>query len=357
MSTSTLTAPASAPQAATPAFDVHYTICPVFAASNVALELGWIEEELKKVGARLNYLFAKADSDHFLPHFSHEHPALFRDGGNIPSIWANADRTATKLVGLTWSTQGGQLVVRADAPFYRVADLKGHRIAIYKSTNANKVDWWRATAHRGILLNLADAGLKPTDVQFVDIQDGDDQAWGAGGRPADVWASRSIDKRFGIEPIAVREGRADAFYTSQGRALSLVASGAFKVISDLGRSPNWTHQVNNSPYALTVNADLAEQRPEIVTAYLRAAVRAGRWINANREAAAAIIHRTNFYPSVEAVATAIARTDFVPELSSRSLAGIDITKRFLLEHGYIKRDFDVQQWADDRFLTEALKSI
>jgi hypothetical protein len=39
--------------------DIHYTICPVFAASNVALELGWIEEELKKVDARLNYLFLK----------------------------------------------------------------------------------------------------------------------------------------------------------------------------------------------------------------------------------------------------------------------------------------------------------
>jgi ABC-type nitrate/sulfonate/bicarbonate transport system substrate-binding protein len=357
MSTNVAAKSAPAQSGATSVIDIHYTICPVFAASNVALELGWIEEELKKVGARLNYLFLKPEEGRFLPHFSHEHSNLFRDGGNIPSIWAKADRTDTTLVGLTWSRQGGQLVVQANSGINRVADLKGKRIAIYKSANQNKVDWWRGTAHRGILLALSLAGLTKNEIQLVDVQDDDDHAWGGGARPADVWASRSIDKRFGIEPHAVRSGKADAFYTSQGRALSLVATGEFKIIEDLSRHPDWTLQVNNSPYALTVNTELAQKQPEVVVAYVRAAIRAGRWINANRAAAAEILHRTNFYPSVAEVAKAIEQTDFLPDLSPRNLAGIEITKNFLLEYGYIKRDFDVKQWADKSFIEQALRTL
>lgn len=333
--------------------DVHYTICPVFAASNVALELGWIEEELRRAGARLNYLFSHAEEGRFLPHFSHEHPRLFRDGGNIPAIWAKADRSDTTLLALTWSRQGGQIVARADAGLHRIADLAGRRIAIYRSANPAKIDWWRATSHRGIVLALGLGGLRPGDVELVDVSDPDDHAWGGGRRPADVWASRSAERRLGVEPAAVRAGRADAFYTSHGRALALVETGEFTVIEDLGRHPDWTLQVNNSPYTLTVSTELARARPDIVTAYLRAVVRAGRWINAHRAAAAALLHRTTFYASTAAVADAIAQTDFVPDLSPRNLAALEVTKAFLRQHGYIQGDFDVNAWADSRFLRAA----
>lgn len=346
-----------APSVAPAPIDIHYTICPVFAASNVALELGWIEEELRKVGARLHYLFTGADDAHFLPHFSHRHDNLFRDGGNIPSIWAKADQADTTLVGLTWSKQGGQVVVRADSGIRRVAGLKGRRFALYKSDHPGKVDWWRATAERGILLALNLAGLTRKDVELVDILD-EDRAWGGGGKPAEVWAQRSEERRiYGVEGLALRDGRVDALYTSEGRALSLVETGEFTIIQDLGRSPDWTAQVNNSPYALTVNTALAESRPDVVTAYVRATLRAARWINANRAAAATLLHRTTFYPSVEATARAIAGYDFTPDLSPRNLAGIELTKKFLLEHGYIRRDFDVRQWADDRFLKDAASSL
>lgn len=347
--------PAAGREAA--AVDVHYTICPVFVASNVALELGWIEEEVRRVGGRLNYLFSSAEEKCFLPHFSHQHANLFRDGGNIPAIWAKAERSDTTLVALTWSRQGGHLLARADSGIHRVADLSGRRVAVYKSGNTDKVDWWRATSHRGITLALGLAGLDVSDVQLVNVTDEGDHAWGGGQRPADVWASRSSARRLGVEPQALRAGAADAFFTSQGRALSLVASGEFTIIEDLGRHPDWTLQVNNSPYTLAVNTELAQQRPEIVTAYLRAVVRAGRWINSNRAAAASILHRTTFYPSVEAVAAAIAHTDFVPDLSPRNLAAIDVTRKFLKQHGYIQRDFNAADWADGRFLAEALRTL
>ncbi|AHF93259.1 ABC-type nitrate/sulfonate/bicarbonate transport system, periplasmic component [Opitutaceae bacterium TAV1] len=360
MSTATLpTTVTTAPVATqTPvAIDIHYTICPVFVASNVALELGWIEEEVKKAGGKLNYLFTGSDDAHYLPHFSHRHDNLFRDGGNIPSIWAKADNTDTTLVGLTWAPHGGQIVVRAGSGIHRAADLAGRRIALYKSEHAGKVDWWRATSHHGILLALKLAGLTTDDVELVDINDAD-RPWGGGARPADVWATRPAERRIlGSEGVALREGQVDALFTSLGRARSLVETGEFTIIEDLGRHPDWTLQINNSPWALTVNTELAQKHPEIVTGYVRAAVRAGRWINANRAAAAEILHRTNFYPSVASLEQAIRHIDFVPNLSARNLAAITLQKNFLLKYGYIKNDFDVSSWADARFLNEAANSL
>ena len=40
----------------------------------------------------------------------------------------------------------------------------------------------------------------------------------------------------------------------------------------------------------------------------------------------------------------------VPSLSPKNLAQIEIGKNFMLAHGYIKRDFDVETWAAPEFL-------
>ena len=43
----------------------------------------------------------------------------------------------------------------------------------------------------------------------------------------------------------------------------------------------------------------------------------------------------------------------VPTLSPKNLAQIEIGKDFMLKHGYIKSDFDVQKWAAPEFLEKA----
>ena len=39
------------------------------------------------------------------------------------------------------------------------------------------------------------------------------------------------------------------------------------------------------------------------------------------------------------------------------MASIEIGKDFMLSHGYIKRDFDVHEWAAPEFLEEAAKQL
>jgi hypothetical protein len=47
----------------------------------------------------------------------------------------------------------------------------------------------------------------------------------------------------------------------------------------------------------------------------------------------------------------------VPNLSPQNLASVEIGKKFMLKHGYLKNDFDVQKWAAPEFLEQAAKEL
>lgn len=361
-----MTVHASNPRATDPSNlrEVIYTICPVLVASNVALELGWIAEELAKVGARATYLRSIAEPGIWRAHYDHDHPALFRDGGNSPAIHAHAEVRRTVLLGLTQAQPAGKILVRADSDIYRVGDLKGRRIGLYRSTNAEKIDHRRATSHRGILVTLAVHGLKLSDVAIVDVTDADAHDEGVAATPAGIWAQGGWAARsehpevFTHEAVALLEGRIDAIYDySVGTAEILERTGLFRVIEDLDRHPDWTLRIANAPRTLAVSRDFARDNRDVVVAYLRAVLRAGHWINANPEVAAPIYLRTTVYRDVRAIADALRRYDLVHALSPQLLAGLAIEKRFLLDHGYLKTDFDIAEWADATYLEEAAATL
>jgi hypothetical protein len=47
----------------------------------------------------------------------------------------------------------------------------------------------------------------------------------------------------------------------------------------------------------------------------------------------------------------------VPNLSPQNLASVEIGKKFMLKHGYLKSDFDVKKWAAPEFLEQAAKEL
>ena len=344
--------------------DLLYTICPVLVASNVALELGWFDDELAKVGSKLVYLRSEASNVPWPAHYNHSSDRLIRDGGNSPAIWSKADLRPTALLGLTQAQPAGKIIVRADSDIYRVADLKGRRIGIYKSQRNEKIDHRRATTEHGILAALAVHGLKRSDVEWVDIEDDDSHTETLAATPAGIWAQRR-NASSGIaegansrEAQALGAGRIDALYDySIGVAKRLEATGRFKVIEDLDRHPDWTLRIANAPRTISVSKEFADANRDVIVAYLRAAIRAGRWINANPDAAADIFYRTTIYSDRDEIAKALRGYDLVPNLSAQNLAGLAIEKNFLLEHKYIANDFDVADWADASFLQEAHASL
>ncbi|MDQ7989228.1 MAG: hypothetical protein REI09_06285 [Candidatus Dactylopiibacterium sp.] len=336
---------------------LRYTICPVLVASGVAAELGWLAEELRHAGARPDYLRARADAHGWLEHYNHRLPDLIRDGGNSPAIHARADIRPTVLLGLTQAQPAGKIIARSDASIHGVAQLRGRRIGLYRSRQTDKIDFRRATSEHGIARALALHGLREADVRIVDIDAPDLHVDTPSQGPSETWGRLRDQAARGVELQALERGEIDAYYEyGLGLADTLERSGRFKVLDDLDRHPDWTLGLANAPRTLTVSAEFASAHRDVVVAWLRAAIRAGRWINAHPQAAAAVFHRTTLYPEA-AIARVLPRYDLVPALTPQGLAGLRLAKDFLRERGYVKNDLDVDAWADASYLEEALASL
>lgn len=336
--------------------EVTYTICPVLVASHVVAEKGWFGEELKKIGVKVRYLYSLSP-ENWINHFTHGLPNLFRDGGNSPAIWAKSNGVDTKLIGLTYSRRGGEIIVRADSDITNVDSLRGRKIGLTKRINSDRIDFPRYTAERDILLALDIHGLKRGDVEIVDLPErgSDYVSLEPAQKPSERGNNNLINLLSRVDVEALLKGEVDAIHSARGRTYPLEEQGKVKVIEDLGRYPDWTLQLANGPSAITVNTDLSRNYPEIVVAYLKAVIKAGRWINSHPVEAAEIFAKVSIVPNAAYAIRELAKFDLVPSLSGKNIAGIEISKKFLLEHDYITNDFDLQDWIDDSFLEEALK--
>jgi ABC-type nitrate/sulfonate/bicarbonate transport system substrate-binding protein len=340
-----------------------YTHCPVFNAGNVDAELGWIEDEFKKLGAKFSYFRSVREND-WWPHYRHNLNNFFRSGGCAPAIHVMADIRRTKLIGLHWLYEGGGMIARVDSDIYTMKDLKGKKIGMSKSLNKRKNDWWRVTEERGIEMMLKVNGMTREDVTIVDFPYEDD--WYSDPRmleplkrPADLWLKRDIHNDMAFRPAEpfLEKGKCDAIYTADCMWPVQQATGKFKMIENLSSYSDWTLQVANAPYTITVDVEFAEEHPDLIVAYMRGTIRVARWMNANKRAAATLLHRSTFYMTEELTAKAMEPIDFMPYLSPMNLKAIEIEKDFMLSHGYIKNDFKVSDWVAPEFLEEALKSL
>jgi len=345
--------------------EVWYTNCPLLSASNVDQELGWTREEYKKIGVNYAFFRSTRETD-FYPHYIHNQDNLIRFGGLFPPIEVHADIRRTRLLGLTHSpNEGGCMMVRTRDDIYRMVDLKGKKIGLSKSLNTIKNDWWRIQEEQGIELMLRMNGMTRADVEIVEFPYPDD--WYDDPRmlepidnASELWLRRDHKRDLAFRPLetALLSGVVDAIYTQgdQWRRLQ-EETGKLKAIEDLGRYPDWTLQVANLPAAITCTTEMAEQHPELVVAYMKGMIKVGRWGNEHKHAAAAILDKQTFYQGVEGTCRALQNVDLVPNLSPQNLACVEIGKDFMLSHGYIKRDFDVQKWAAPEFLEQAAREL
>ena len=346
--------------------EVYYTNCPLVSASNVDQELGWTREEYKKIGVKYGFLRSAAGNDWY-PHYIHNLDNLIRFGGLFPPVAVHADRRRTRLLGVTHAPkEGGAMMVRSRDDIYRMSELKGKKIGLSRSLNTIKNDWWRIQEHQGIELMLRVNGMTMDDVEIVEFPYPDD--WYNDPKmigpemenPSELWLKRDHKHDLAFRPLetALEKGVVDAIYTQSGPLQQLSeATGKFKAIEDLSRYPDWTLQVANIPAVITCTDVMAEKHPELVVAFMRGMIKVGRWANEHKHAAAAILDRQTFYLDVEHTYEGIKPIDMVPNLSLQNLQSVDIGKEFMLKHGYIKNDFDVNKWAAPEFLEQAAREL
>ena len=355
-------------QASTVALDwneVYYTNCPLVSASNVDQELGWVNEEYLKIGVQYAYFRSRAETNWY-PHYIHNQENLIRFGGLFPPIHVQADVRRTRLLGATHvPREGGCMMVRARDDIYRMTDLKGKKIGLTKSLNKIKNDWWRIQEHQAILLMLRMNGMTEKDVQLVEFPYPDDwyddpEMLVPMYNPSHWQLNRDHKHDLAFRPLetALLEGKVDAIY-SQSKVFQHIqeATGQLKAVEDLTRYPDWTLQVANIPAVITCTDQMAEEHPELAVAFMKGMIRVGRWANEHKHAASVILNKQTYYLDVEDTYRGIKDVDMVPNLSPQNLASIEIGKDFMLKHGYIKNDFDLQAWAAPEFLETAAKEL
>jgi ABC-type nitrate/sulfonate/bicarbonate transport system substrate-binding protein len=327
-----------------------YTRCPVPTPLGIAAQLGWVEDEFRPDGIKVRTLQDETDPSLRESHFDHKLANSFRQGGNIPAIWARSGGRQTRVVGLTWTDEAQIILTLPGSPIKTVSDLRGRRLGV-ATRPKDQIDFWKATTIRAYVAALKLHGLTDKDVTFVELprEEPSFVGNGAGGPLVDT-----------VEAQALRRGDVDAIFHKGSRGLELADALGARIVYDVGAHPDPKVRVNNgSPRTLTVDAGLLEANLPLVVRLLKRVITAGRWAAEHpREALAYVAQETR--SSEEAVVRAYGndvnhhlRTD----LEESSIVALDDFTRFLHEWKFIPNAVDVRGWIDPRPLLLAQQEL
>lgn len=321
--------------------DIWYTRCGSATASTIAIQEKFLQDEFSGEDTVLHALQETQDRAIRESHFDHSIPSMFREGGNIPPIWARAKGVDTVVVGISWVDEFQSIVARADGEIRNLADLKGKRLAVplYEGIT---IDFQRGANFHGLANGLALAGLTRNDVTFVDIviPEGQRQASGT------------------AEIEALFDGRVDVVFLRQSSGLTLFREHreSLRELVRLTDEPNPLHRINNgTPRPVTVHRSFLDQHRDIVVRYLGALLRAAEWAEANPAGALEALTREDGRSTSEIIAATFPRyaTSLRPRLTQDYIDGLAAQKDFLLEWGFLAKDFDIAAWIDHGPLAEA----
>lgn len=317
--------------------EIWYTRCPVPTASGLAQHFRWLHGEFERNGLTLESIRGAADASVRDSHFNHTHPNSFREGGNVPAIWARANGQDTVVVGITWVDEEQVILVRPDSDLHEIADLKGRRIGLPKHATKH-VDFQRAQDLHGFTTALKLAGLSVNDVTFVDIADQE-------------FSLQERTPLVGERPNALYHsflaGEVDAIYAKGAVSASLIAKHGLRVLLDINAHPDPLVRVNTgTPRPVTVNRDLAVNHPEIVARYLAVLIQAGNWARRHPdEVVKAVAAETG--SSEDAVRRGYGpklHEHFDVQLSPLYVDGLERQKEFLHGAGFLAADFNYRAW-------------
>ncbi len=323
-------APAQAPQT------LWFTRCPVPTATGIAADQGRLAAEFAADGITVRSLQdapAEVAADH---HYTHALPGLFREGGNVPALWARSRGERTRLIGLTWIEERQVILVRAGSGITGAGGLRGLRLAVPRHEIA--IDFWQAMALAGFTGALSSAGLTLDDAKLTEV---------AAPPGRGQWTA---------ELTALSEGRVDAVYVKGALAVEAAERFGAEVAVELDTLPDRRARVNNgTPRPVTVHQELLDENPDLVVRFLAVLLEAADWAAANPAEVARILSAETG-AGAAGVAGAYAegshRTLHL-SLSESRLSLLDQQERLLRRHGFLPAPVDLAAWADPEPLRAA----
>ncbi len=329
--------------------EFHYTICPVGNSSYIAANKIWKEDTFDKAGGKPILLQSLPKEDWHV-HFDYKDPALFREGGNIPPLWAKSNGAEVVLIGLAFLDLKSYILVKADSSVDYVEQLRNKRIGIPAGAHFI-IDFYKATVEHGFETALKARGVSPKDVEFVNLEVSEEY----------IGMTKTHKSNLGkIDAEALNEGKVDAVYAGGCLAQRLLATGEYKIIYELNRNTEQVLPINNVyPNTLTVSKKLAEEHPEIVVEYVKQTLLAAEWAKTNRAETIELFSR-QLNGTIGETANAFPvnfHKDLEVNLEEKALLALEGQLRFLYDRKYVTRLFDIGKWADDTFLKAAIKEL
>lgn len=331
-----------------------YTRCNVPTGSGIAYDRGWLRDAFAPDGIEIGIL-QDAPIEIARHHYDHGLAGLIREGGNVPALVARSQGAPTRLVGLTWIDEYQVIAVRGDSDIGSAADLKGSRFAVPALTSRRTTNMARAMAIHGARNALRLTGLSLADIRLVDIPL--EEPGGEIIPPGRLREKASIKRWPGLDLVA--SGGADAVYLKGAAAAEAAKALGLRIAVNLDGTPDLRSRVNNgTPRPITVHQQLLDERPDWVVAFLAATLRASDWAASHPAEVRSILARETG-SGTDGVETAYGPEFYKslhPNLSRERLELLDIQKAFLLEHGFIERDFDLGDWVDFQPLKAAARA-
>jgi ABC-type nitrate/sulfonate/bicarbonate transport system substrate-binding protein len=325
-------------------------------ASSVAITEGWLARAFEADGIAVRSLGSASGEAERLAHYRHDHPALFREGGVVPPLWAVASGARTRLLGIGWEEQFQALIVGPGSDLKKPGDLRGRRIALPKKTEY-PIDFDRALAHYGIRNCLTAAGVDKSEVVFVDVAteaDPHQPHTPSSGDPRgsiyDIWSNVRSQR---AELVALVRGDVDAVYAAGGHGLQMVARTGAEILVELTDYRAWGSWKGNHLRVLTVSEDLLQGKPDLVRRYAGALQRAAQWAASHENESLRII------AAEVGLAEAWMPLGYHPrtarhlqlEVSDAALGALDERAKFFFDRGVLDKTVDLEKWLDPSVLS------
>lgn len=329
-----------------------YTRCPAPTPFGVAIQQGRLDQAFAPHAIRWQALQDAADPAIRRSHYTHSQPHSFRQGGNIPALWARANGASTRVIGLTWVDEFQGIVALPASGIRDVADLRGRRLGLPDNPRTDIVDFHRATALRGYDSLLDVAGLTLADVSLVRLVHQPNSLAETAAVKHEGLTRRLATERpheFAREVAALLRGEVDAVFVKGAPGLEAANIAGAHIVVEISQQENRLKHANNgTPRPLTVDTTLLQARPDLVAQALGAALSAGRWAAGHPSETQAYVAR-EVRAAEHWVAPAYqngVHTQLTIGLDPLHIAALDDFKAFLVKHAFLRHDFDLASWID-----------